>query len=48
MFWLTRKLLIPLAAFLLGMYVQSSLQAEKCRELGGRIDAKNLCQGQKI
>ncbi|MDG1531275.1 MAG: hypothetical protein P8Q99_07965 [Paracoccaceae bacterium] len=47
MFWLTRKLLIPLAAFGLGMYVQSTLHADKCLDLGGRIGAQNICQGAK-
>lgn len=47
MFWLIRKLVIPAVAFLLGLYVQSALQADKCLDLGGRIGAQNLCEGAK-
>ncbi|EET48430.1 hypothetical protein [Thalassobium sp. R2A62] len=35
MFWLARKILIPVAAFAGGMYYQSTLGSDRCAEAGG-------------
>jgi hypothetical protein len=46
MFWLFRKLLIPVAAFGCGMWVQYGLSQDACLDRGGAWYA-GVCHGAK-
>lgn len=46
MFWLARKLLVPMTAFGLGMWYMADLSAKACTERGGEMKMR-VCVGER-